>query len=95
MRDEDCWVNPGGGGIPGGGGGIPGGGGTNAALIVDVEGNEENTWMTKTVCFTYHFQTPILQVSTGGLFAIAALLRAAEYTYHHLDGFILRLYHVV
>lgn len=41
MRDDVCWVYPGGGGMPGGGGGMPGGGGTNAALIVDVEGSEE------------------------------------------------------
>ena len=41
MRADACCVNPGG-GMPGGGGGMPGGG-TNAALIVDVEGNEETS----------------------------------------------------
>lgn len=42
MREEACWLKPGGGGMPGGGGGMPGGGGTNATLIVDVGGDEES-----------------------------------------------------
>ena len=55
MREDTCWVNPGGGGIPGGGGGMPGGG-TKATLIVDVEGDGESVLLTKS--YFGHFQVP-------------------------------------
>lgn len=42
MREVECWLKPGGGGMPGGGGGMPGGGGTKATLILDAEGDGRN-----------------------------------------------------